>query len=83
MKLAGARPRRTALHGQKSLTDRELEVASLAADGMSNRKIAEALVVTMKTVEWHLNHTYRKLGVRSRGELPESLSADEADRADR
>jgi ATP/maltotriose-dependent transcriptional regulator MalT len=74
MKLAGARPRRTALSGRQSLTDRELEVASLAADGLSNRKIAETLVVTMKTVEWHLNHAYRKLGVRTRGELGESLS---------
>jgi ATP/maltotriose-dependent transcriptional regulator MalT len=74
LKLAGARPRRTALSGRKSLTDRELEVATMAAAGLSNRKIAETLVVTMKTVEWHLHHAYRKLGVRSRGELGDSLS---------
>jgi DNA-binding NarL/FixJ family response regulator len=73
MKLAGARPRRTALRGRQALTTREQQVASLAADGLSNREIAETLVVTLKTVEWHLNHTYRKLGVRSRGELRESL----------
>lgn len=73
MKLAGARPRRTALRGSDALTTRERQVASLAADGLSNRKIAETLVVTLKTVEWHLSHSYRKLGVHSRGELPESL----------
>jgi DNA-binding NarL/FixJ family response regulator len=82
LKLAGARPRRTAVHGEESLTEREREVASLAADGLSNRRIAETLVVTMKTVEWHLNQTYRKLGVRSRGELRESLSP-RRDRASR
>jgi DNA-binding CsgD family transcriptional regulator len=74
MKLAGARPRRKAVHGEEALTAREREVAGLAADGLSNRKIAEALVVTVKTIEWHLNHAYVKLGVRSRGELRDSLS---------
>ena len=66
---AGARPRRTALSGPESLTAREHQVASLAAEGLSNREIAEQLVVTVKTVEWHLKHSYRKLGVRSRQAL--------------
>ena len=70
---AGARPRRTALHGEEALTARERQVASLAADGLSNREIAETLVVTVKTVEWHLKHSYRKLGVSSRGQLREAL----------
>ena len=73
MRLAGARPRRAALHGTESLTAREQEVASLAADGLSNRRIAERLVVTLKTVEWHLSHCYVKLGVRSRHELRDRL----------
>jgi ATP/maltotriose-dependent transcriptional regulator MalT len=72
-KLAGARPRRTALHGVDSLTTRERQVATLAAEGLSNREIAETLVVTVKTVEWHLKHTYRKLGVGSRQDLGELL----------
>jgi DNA-binding NarL/FixJ family response regulator len=68
---AGGRPRRTALTGLNSLTVRERQVASLAAEGLSNRQIAETLVVTVKTVEWHLKHSYRKLGVESRRRLRE------------
>lgn len=70
---AGARPRRTALRGIEALTPREHQVVSLAADGHSNRAIAQRLVVTVKTVEWHLRHAYSKLGVKSRGELPGAL----------
>jgi DNA-binding CsgD family transcriptional regulator len=66
---AGARPRRTALHGREALTQRERQVALLAEDGRSNREIAQKLVVTVKTVEWHLGHTYAKLGVKSRRDL--------------
>jgi DNA-binding CsgD family transcriptional regulator len=68
-KVAGARPRRTALHGYEALTTRERQVSSLAAGGLSNREIAEKLFVTVKTVEWHLKHCYVKLGVSSRTEL--------------
>jgi DNA-binding CsgD family transcriptional regulator len=68
-KLAGARPRRTALHGLEALTPRERETAQLAASGMSNKEIADKLFVTVKTVEWHLKHTYRKLGLGSRRDL--------------
>jgi DNA-binding NarL/FixJ family response regulator len=78
MRLVGARPRRTALHGREALTTREHEVASLAAEGLSNRKIAERLFVTTKTVEWHLSHAYRKLGVRTRRELRESLARSDS-----
>jgi DNA-binding CsgD family transcriptional regulator len=66
---AGGRPRRTALSGLEALTPREYQVAGLAAQGMSNREIAEALFVTVKTIEWHLRHAYDKLGVGSRREL--------------
>jgi DNA-binding CsgD family transcriptional regulator len=78
MRLVGARPRRTALHGREALTAREQEVASLAAEGLSNRKIAAKLFVTTKTVEWHLSHSYAKLGVRSRRELRESLARSDS-----
>jgi len=67
---AGARPRRRALQGLESLTPREHQVAVLAAEGKSNREIAEMLFVTVKTVEWHLKHAYTKLGVGSRRDLP-------------
>jgi DNA-binding CsgD family transcriptional regulator len=73
---AGARPRRDAATGREALTVRESQVAGLAAQGMSNREIAEALFVTVKTVEWHLKHAYRKLGVSSRRELGNALLSD-------
>jgi DNA-binding CsgD family transcriptional regulator len=72
---AGARPRRTAMTGLSSLTVRERQVASLANEGLSNREIAETLVVTVKTVEWHLKHAYRKLGVTSRDGLRDILES--------
>jgi DNA-binding CsgD family transcriptional regulator len=73
VRLTGARPRRTALEGPESLTEREREVATRAAEGLSNREIAESLVVTVKTVEWHLRHAFRKLGIDSREKLGRHL----------
>jgi DNA-binding CsgD family transcriptional regulator len=51
------------------LTPAEVRVAKLVAEGRTNREVAAALVVTERTVETHLSHIYRKLGVRSRTEL--------------
>jgi DNA-binding CsgD family transcriptional regulator len=70
---AGARPRRARLSGRDALTASELRVASLAAEGRTNREIAQALFVTVKTVETHLGNAYRKLGVAARSELPDAL----------
>jgi DNA-binding CsgD family transcriptional regulator len=55
--------------GPAALTPSERRVAEIAADGASNREIAQALFVTTKTVEVHLTSAYRKLGVRGRAEL--------------
>jgi DNA-binding CsgD family transcriptional regulator len=71
--LAGGRPRRTASTGVGALTATEQRVARLAAHGPTNREIAQALFVTEKTVEAHLARAYRKLGIRSRGELATRL----------
>jgi DNA-binding CsgD family transcriptional regulator len=70
---AGARPRRRALSGPESLTPAELRTARLAAEGLSNREIAEALFVATKTVEWQLSHVYAKLGIAGRDELAAAL----------
>jgi len=51
-----------------TVTEREREVLQLVANGRSNREIAEALDLSSRTVEAHLNHAYRKLGVGSRTE---------------
>ncbi len=67
---SGARPRRLVLSGTDSLTPSEHRVVQMAAQGISNREIAQALFVTAKTVETHLRHSYQKLGIRSRRELP-------------
>jgi DNA-binding CsgD family transcriptional regulator len=70
---AGARPRTTALSGVGSLTASERRVADLAAEGRSNKEIAQELYVTPKTVEVHLSNAYRKLDIRSRRELARVL----------
>ena len=70
---AGARPRRGVLTGLEALTASERRVAELAATGMSNPEIAQALFVTLNTVEGHLRHAYRKLSISSRGQLPAAL----------
>jgi len=70
---AGARPRRGALTGLEALTASERRVAELAAAGMSNPEIAQALFVTLNTVEGHLRHAYQKLSISSRGQLPAAL----------
>jgi DNA-binding CsgD family transcriptional regulator len=69
----GGRPRRVALSGLDSLTASERRVAQLAAEELSNKEIAQALFVTVKTVELHLSNVYRKLGIGSRRDLPTAL----------
>jgi DNA-binding NarL/FixJ family response regulator len=71
---SGARPRRTAISGVASLTPSEERVARLAAEGMTNREVAQELFVTPKTVEVHLSNAYRKLEIRSRRQLPGVLT---------
>ena len=70
---AGARPRRIAVTGAASLTPSERRAARLAVDGMSNKEIAQALFVTLRTVEMHLSNAYGKLKIRSRHELARAL----------
>jgi DNA-binding CsgD family transcriptional regulator len=73
LRASGARPRRLALKGPGALTPSELRVARLAADGHSNRTIAQTLFVTPRTVEVHLTSVYRKLAVSGRGEVRNAL----------
>ncbi|MCW2954879.1 MAG: putative regulatory protein, partial [Conexibacter sp.] len=71
--VAGGRPRRTRTTGVEGLTSSERRVAQLAAEGSTNRQIAQRLFVTLRTVETHLTHTYAKLGIGSRAELAQAL----------
>lgn len=63
---AGGRPRRTRTHGPRSLTAGERRVALLAADGLTNRQIADALFVTPKAIGFYLGNVYLKLGIDGR-----------------
>jgi len=70
LEIAGAAPKRLAFD---ELTASERRVAEYAAEGRTNREIAEELFVTPKTVENHLTKVYAKLGVSSRRELAGAL----------
>ena len=70
----GLRPRNAALEGAAALTPRQRQVCELAAAGKGNRQIAQALFLSIKTVETHLAAGYRKLGVGTRAELAVQLA---------
>jgi len=73
LEATGVRRRKMVVGGLESLTPSELRVAELAGAGRSNRRIAELLFVTTKTVETHLYRAYRKLDISTREELPGAL----------
>jgi DNA-binding CsgD family transcriptional regulator len=54
------------------LTRRERDIITLAVQGLTDRQIAEKLMVSVRTVEGHLYRSYVKLGIRSREELSEA-----------
>ena len=58
------------------LTDREREVITLAADGLSSRDIAQRLCVSIRTVENHLYRGSTKLGTTNRAEFAALLSGE-------
>ena len=55
--------------GLSALSDREREVSSLVAEGLTNREIGARLFLSEKTIETHLTHVFQKLGLRSRAQL--------------
>ena len=58
------------------LTAREREIVTLAADGLTNREIADRLVVSVRTVEGHLYRAGAKLGITDRTQLASVLRGD-------
>jgi len=61
--------------GPPDLTAQELAVARLVTSGLTNRQVAQELVVSVKTVEYHLGHLFAKLGVTSRTQLARRLAS--------
>jgi DNA-binding CsgD family transcriptional regulator len=57
------------------LTPQELQIARLAAEGLSNREIGQQLYISHRTVGYHLHRIFPKLGITSRGELRAALPA--------
>jgi DNA-binding CsgD family transcriptional regulator len=71
-------PERPASHGgerpESRLSSSEQRVATLAAQGLTNREISAKLYLTVSTVEQHLTKVYRKLRIHGRGDLPVDLA---------
>jgi DNA-binding CsgD family transcriptional regulator len=76
LRAAGGRPRRPRISGVQALTASEQRIAAMAADGLSNAEIAQALFITKKTVEAHLGNAYRKLNINSRRQIAAALHDD-------
>jgi DNA-binding CsgD family transcriptional regulator len=77
LRAAGARPRRRPRTGAGALTASERQTAELAAAGRTTKEIAAVLFLSPKTVEGHLTHAFRKLGISSRSELGARLGQSE------
>ena len=76
LRVTGAKVPRRESSGLDSLTPSERRIVDLATDGASNPEIAQALFVTVKTVEMHLGNAYRKLGINSRRQLSTLLAPE-------
>jgi DNA-binding CsgD family transcriptional regulator len=74
----GAKVRKRLAEARDELTAQEEHIARLARDGRTNTQIGAELYLSPRTVEWHLNKVFTKLGIRSRRELQDALPEREA-----
>jgi DNA-binding NarL/FixJ family response regulator len=75
LRASGESSRRRDLAASDQLTAQEFQIAQLAAQGLSNRDIAQRLYLSHRTISTHLYRIFPKLGITSRGELRSALSA--------
>ncbi len=74
LRASGIRVPRERPAGGDALTASERRIAGMAASGLSNAEIAQELFLTVKTVEMHLTHAYRRLGISGRADLAAALA---------
>ena len=78
LRASGESSRRRDPAARELLTAQELQIAQLAAEGLSNREIGQRLFVSHRTVSTHLYRIFPKLGITARSELGEAFSAGQA-----
>jgi len=81
LRASGETVRRSRPQAWDQLTAQELQIAQLAADGLTNREIGERLYISHRTVGTHLYQLFPKLGVTSRAELRAALDPAARDQA--
>jgi ATP/maltotriose-dependent transcriptional regulator MalT len=74
LKAAGETSRERTPGAWDQLSPQELQIAQMAAQGLSNREIAQQLYLSHRTVGSHLYHVFPKLGITSRAQLHQALS---------
>jgi DNA-binding CsgD family transcriptional regulator len=74
LRASGERSRRRVPEARDELTAQELQIAQLAADGLSNREIGQRLFLSHRTISTHLYRVFPKLGITSRSELSTALA---------
>jgi DNA-binding CsgD family transcriptional regulator len=78
LRASGERSRRRDPAARDQLTAQELQIAHLAAEGLSNREIGQQLYLSHRTISTHLYRIFPKLGISARGELGAALSTGAA-----
>jgi DNA-binding CsgD family transcriptional regulator len=74
LRASGERSRRRVPEARDQLTAQELQIAQLAADGLTNREIGQRLFLSHRTISTHLYRVFPKLGITSRAELARALA---------
>jgi DNA-binding NarL/FixJ family response regulator len=77
LRASGERSRRRVPEARDDLTAQELQIAQLAATGLSNREIGQRLYLSHRTISTHLYRVFPKLGITSRAELSAALASGE------